>query len=124
MVNGNGTNKNTNGEEIPRTFGNMSLALNNMNAYVLRQQAEVAVSANSEATSPADDNASTAGGNGGGAVQEAEGELAVEPMEVVAPEEWDKLSAAEMAAVVQKNIHKWQRLYGPLAQPLPVPPSS
>lgn len=126
MTNGNGANKPAN-EEIPRTFGNMSLALSNMNAYVLRQQAEVATSANSEATSPAEDNTPSAGGNGGAvqAPEEADADQATEQMDVPTPEEWNKLSAAEMAAVVQKNIGKWQRLYGPLSQPVaaPAPPS-
>lgn len=121
MSNGNGANK-ASAEEIPRTFGNMSLALNNMNAYVLKQQAEIATSANSEATSP--DNASTGGSNGGAvhASQEVEAKQAGEQMDVLPPEEWDKLSASEMAAVLQKNIGKWQRLYGPLSQP-GLPPS-
>lgn len=126
MMNGNGGNK-TASEEIPRTFGNMSLALSNMNSYVLRQQAEIAPSSNSEATSPADDNLSTADGNGavqppGEVPAEPAAEPTVETMDVPPPEEWNKLSAAEMAAVVQKNIGKWQRLYGPLSQPV-VPPS-
>lgn len=123
MANGNGANK-TASEEIPRTFGNMSLALTNMSAYVLRQQAELAASSNSEATSPAEDNLSTADGNAASAQapEETTAGQAVEKMEVPPPEEWDKLSAAEMAAVVQKNINTWQRLYGPLSQPF-APPS-
>lgn len=119
MANGNGANKPAN-EEIPRTFGNMSLALTNMNAYVLRQQAETAPSANSEATSPAGDNTPSSGGNGGAvqAPEEANAVQTIEELEVLPQEEWDKLSATEMAAVVQKNIGKWQRLYGPLSQPV------
>lgn len=124
MANGNNANKTTGGgEEIPRTFGNMSAALNNMNTYVLRQQAETAPSANSEATSPAEDNASTTEGNRAPAPEEAVADQAADKIEVLPPEEWEKLSAPEMAAMLQRNIAKWQRLYGPLAAPI-VPSSS
>lgn len=123
LVNGTGVNK-TVSDEIPRTFGNMSLALTNMNAFVLRQQAELAPFSISEATSPPDDNLSTVDGHGAAVSTSGDmnTEQAVEAIEVPPAEEFSKLSAAEMAALLTKNIAKWQKMYGPLSQPV-IPPS-
>jgi hypothetical protein len=115
MVNGNGNGKATinGGEEVERTFTNMSLALNNMSAYIAKQQNElVSTGGGSSGISPSGDDGTLLAA--GGAVQPPRGESESADVKVPAETRFEDLSSAEMALKLQENIAKWQAEYGHL----------
>ncbi|SMR50313.1 unnamed protein product [Zymoseptoria tritici ST99CH_3D1] len=115
VVNGNGNGRTTinAGEEVEKTFTNMSLALNNMSAYIAKQQGELGLPAVASGVSPGSGGEESL--SAGGAVQPPGGGGDGEGVHKVEVEsKFEELSSAEMAVKLQENIARWQAEYGHL----------
>lgn len=109
MANSNGYRALAPGEEVERTFTNMHAALQNMSAYVTKQQDDLTATGIGGGKSPLDSEAGALMTGGAVLPTSATSEAST------GERKFENLSTADMAAQLQKNIADWQRQWGHLA---------